>query len=1414
MPTQIIQPPPTTHHHHHMRVAGSFCDSVMASASEFPQYGQSRVVAGSGNYQARGGGKSGDFSQRHYEMSGGAAHYHQPYYSSPLPKHGQPMSQCANNSHAFQSQPHQPQTRWGYDMSQGYHQYGGQVPQHCYDRHPQHHYPGWQAANKPQAHPQGGYGCDEAYFGSGAVVHYQESRMMTGDGYLPDVPSVQRNADTATKVHRVSTSSSGSSPSSSPSVKAGENKMRDDLKSGELDSSKFDMPLTPYSNNPPTPSDPLNPLTPLPSFQAASTPYHEVNYPPTPAYSDLQSPNSECQLQAYHNTTTLPGLSVSGQSEFPHPSHLEADECEESTGSLHPPSAGVNEEDEIFVPLHELIGSTLGGSDATLLTQTDQALHSTKQTHAISSSGDQGDGGVNDADNFMMMRESGDPGQFGALDDNQRGDENLRKSTIVVPTNENAGLGCLDLPPRLSPKELSPLQEKPSFVAGGGIGINARAKKTQRRSLSGAPSWLKKRCDDSGIWRNYDPKEMSDTLEMALNDMNIALRNSHPRPEPDYARPAEVVRPTMVRLEFKAENKPPGSSLSLPAKLSLPAWDESGEEEDDDKNRGCSTSLGGLSENDTLGDMDKVDLSNFMREQSQQTQADDDDSHEAIHLPFKLEALEMLLRKAILGIVHEQLSSSRLPKSWARALEVQVDVKTYFHPSPGDESSAPGLDGLGSGGEGSSSSADKGIQRRLHRKRQRGSNWEGKTNDQDFSERKKRLKSDRQEEEKVEQGGHHGPEDEKELLLFSLSILPKLESEASMSTSTSPSGQTLRNNNGAQQPLTPMTQGGYGSKTLQPQATKQPVSVETDSFMSGGSGGNSSPAHNYHCSVCSSSFPLSEATLADVCQHVATGIDRPSRGHSAIFQHFQQKVKLIVNNHRGVSIATELRCLKCPEAFAVTADNPNVILECFRHLIARHHSVHLESFCIFCDQKVPPSHMESHMNDSRLRSVHLHRLQALLTCFCTTTMNHRQKDLLSISSHDKLTSSKNAIYTPPKPDDSCCQICQSHFQPHPALPRWLAQSACAACAQKMIECVPWEAKKCVVLCHFCKQGKYGYKIDAQKTFPPRDTRDVVGLRPPGAVCVNCLNILDVFTVSRQKNSRECFNYVQGMLKELLNRLPRHSSSPMEEPPASGVPPGLLHPQICPAKKPSSIKPAGPKASVALSPKKQVAIVPPEPRAGGTTSPPNGTTGKCSQGGQQTCKTTHHEHLTYDKITLPMEKVLECYHNKSREEEEEDCRGGSGSMVPLIEAGLLELPSQFGYFRPSDFGNPERIVSSGINGDFAQELFGAGGQLQVKGVSKSGVDVVEKVQCGPDLLLDLVGATEDVSIVLLEASHPSEPGQSATELIPVEHPKVSHSQGQLFPGPNSVVKDEAVTRAVHGLEAELLLVDLESEHVVG
>ncbi len=92
-------------------------------------------------------------------------------------------------------------------------------------------------------------------------------------------------------------------------------------------------------------------------------------------------------------------------------------------------------------------------------------------------------------------------------------------------------------------------------------------------------------------------------------------------------------------------------------------------------------------------------------------------------------------------------------------------------------------------------------------------------------------------------------------------------------------------------------------------------------------------------------------------------------------------------------------------------------------------------------------------------------------------------------------------------------------------------------------------------------------------------------------------------------------------------------------------------------------------------------------------------------------------------------------------------------------------------------------------------------------------MVDQVQAARDLSLKLVAAAEDMSIVLHEASDSREASECTAELVAVQNSELCKAQRQFAVGATLGAKHEAVAGAVHGLQGELLLLDLEHKHVL-
>ena len=269
---------------------------------------------------------------------------------------------------------------------------------------------------------------------------------------------------------------------------------------------------------------------------------------------------------------------------------------------------------------------------------------------------------------------------------------------------------------------------------------------------------------------------------------------------------------------------------------------------------------------------------------------------------------------------------------------------------------------------------------------------------------------------------------------------------------------------------------------------------------------------DFICLSCPTKFPMTRDSVEAIAEHVAAGFFNANAKCSAIFTKFAQRVKLVVNEaKRTVSVNTVLICLPCGKEFDVIKDGERVIEEMLDHLKIAH-SFKEHNFCYFCDRRV--SDMASHMSDSRFTAPHHRRLSALLTCGCV--------NLPAVWSENNNKAAANWR----------CSTCNESHTPHPALPDWLSKTICVSCITSTVASVSAAMKqknqrRSVVLCSFCKQGKFGHTLNTAGRKSSTSS----------SVCVNCFDLLDAFRLQLLVDAgrQECRNYVCGMLNELVRR---------------------------------------------------------------------------------------------------------------------------------------------------------------------------------------------------------------------------------------------------------------------------------------
>ncbi len=120
--------------------------------------------------------------------------------------------------------------------------------------------------------------------------------------------------------------------------------------------------------------------------------------------------------------------------------------------------------------------------------------------------------------------------------------------------------------------------------------------------------------------------------------------------------------------------------------------------------------------------------------------------------------------------------------------------------------------------------------------------------------------------------------------------------------------------------------------------------------------------------------------------------------------------------------------------------------------------------------------------------------------------------------------------------------------------------------------------------------------------------------------------------------------------------------------------------------------------------------------------------------------------------------------------------------------------------------PQRRVADG--------LVRPGGEGEARGQTEPAVGLVDLAQQRLELGAELIGAHVDVAVVLDELADAGQAAQRAAALVAMQPPVLVVAQGQVAVRAQVALVDERRFRAVHGLEAEQLLLGLDDEHVLG
>mmetsp|Transcript_377 Transcript_377/g.1430 ORF Transcript_377/g.1430 Transcript_377/m.1430 type:complete len:244 (-) Transcript_377:1000-1731(-) len=106
-----------------------------------------------------------------------------------------------------------------------------------------------------------------------------------------------------------------------------------------------------------------------------------------------------------------------------------------------------------------------------------------------------------------------------------------------------------------------------------------------------------------------------------------------------------------------------------------------------------------------------------------------------------------------------------------------------------------------------------------------------------------------------------------------------------------------------------------------------------------------------------------------------------------------------------------------------------------------------------------------------------------------------------------------------------------------------------------------------------------------------------------------------------------------------------------------------------------------------------------------------------------------------------------------------------------------------------------------------------GEEQLEFESKQSIDVLHEFEASVHFVLDLIGATENVSIILLETTQASHSTERSLQFVSVQNSSLGEAHRQLTVRAFQVLEHETMSRAIHRLQAMNLVVNVELEHIV-
>ena len=265
----------------------------------------------------------------------------------------------------------------------------------------------------------------------------------------------------------------------------------------------------------------------------------------------------------------------------------------------------------------------------------------------------------------------------------------------------------------------------------------------------------------------------------------------------------------------------------------------------------------------------------------------------------------------------------------------------------------------------------------------------------------------------------------------------------------------------------------------------------------------------FNCLCCSECWPLSIDSIDKISHHLSQSGTAPLiKSHrtnfSKFFQNFSFKVRLLVNaKNSSVSTKTIISCNHCASHFQICKFSENLQEEedenlaqiLHDHLLTDHNQILDRNFCNFCDRKV--TDLNRHMDE--YFSIHHSRILALATCY------HPLENSYLIESE--------------------CKKCGDFYTPDAALPDWMSRAACGKCLNSCLESVAGSNPKSqVVLCQFCRQGKFGLVTSC---FDEKTSKSL-----SISICEHCLQMAQAYKMMTDRS--QCKSYVTGMLNELVS----------------------------------------------------------------------------------------------------------------------------------------------------------------------------------------------------------------------------------------------------------------------------------------